>query len=93
MANCTMTRQHFQRIAEIIGEQIAEREADDELAAGVILIAIRHLRGTNGNFDSQRFSTECFKQARLNGWLLDAERVLIAPQRDPWGYENGEMPS
>lgn len=77
MAKCSMTRQHFQRIAEITGVQIKWLHLTDDQACGLVDTAIGFLRGTNGSFDSARFRTECFKQARLNGWLLDAEKALI----------------
>lgn len=77
MAKCSMTRQHFQRIAEITGVQINWLHLTDDQACDLVDIAIDILRGTNDSFDSARFRTECFKQARLNGWLLDAEKALI----------------
>lgn len=76
MAKCSMTRMHFQRIAEITGEQIANLDINDVWARRLIDTAVSGLRGTNGSFDSRRFSAECYKQAGLNGWLCDAEKAL-----------------
>ena len=75
-----MTRMHFQRVAELTGQTIGELNLTDEQAEYMISVFRSGLRSTNGNFDSARFSNECRKQARLNGWV-PAENDLDAFQR------------
>jgi hypothetical protein len=59
-----LTRQHFQFIADNLGEAKEWANLSDEQFNQVIAVFRQNLRYTNANFDSDRFERACYKAAQ-----------------------------
>ncbi len=59
-----LTCQHFQFIAENIGEVSGWCDLTEDQFAQIVTVFEQNLRYINPNFDDARFRKECYKQAQ-----------------------------
>jgi hypothetical protein len=63
-----MTRQHFEALADLSADLIADLEPDRTAAEGIVKRVADLCAGSNGRFDRGRFERVTFERAARRGW-------------------------